>query len=270
MPCCVVLRCRLLDELASFDWKEAAEKQGLPPALSVVQHLSQLLAGKPAKEAAGGSKEGAGGSGGSGASGRPESGQGGGAAAESALHGAAAEVREAAKAEDAQHGSAGKAEEQAASKAAGAAGGDEVEKEGAAEEGEHGTLTRRSTAEFTQSVYNPYVPGRVVFVYRLEPEPTGDAAGSAGSGSKAAGDASGKGGTAVAGKGNSSGSQAGSAAGEAAAAEPPVEQHPATGRVLLRPWHPALRSIRITPYMVCDHFIDSPFGIAALSVRGTA
>lgn len=35
--------CRLLEDLAAFDWKQAAEKEGLPSSLSVVEHLSQLL-----------------------------------------------------------------------------------------------------------------------------------------------------------------------------------------------------------------------------------
>jgi len=127
--------------------------------------------------------------------------------------------------------------------------------------------------------YDPYMPGRVVFIYRLPTEP-GEEAGEA-EGSVDVGD--GRAGSDRPGDGHEAAASRQRALKKAASTSPAGEKEIAlvaeelekstvsvpvqpAGRVLLRPCHSVLRNIRLTEYMLTDHFIDSAFAIAALSV----
>lgn len=232
---CPEIFARFLEQLGNFDYKEEAEKRGgLPMALSVIQHLSQLFSNDKAND------------------GNGNNGGGGDTQTTAMLQDAAEAVRDTAP-----------------QKA--------CEKQVLPQEGE-------GADDCTQ--YDPYMPGRVVFIYRLPTESSPDEEAGKEEGS-ADGGGNGAAGSDRPGDGHEAGASRHRALQKAASVAPAGEKEIAlvaeelekstvsvpvqpAGRVLLRPCHSVLRNIRLTEYMLTDHFIDSAFAIAALSVTQLA
>ena len=213
-----------LNELAGFDWRPVAKERDLPLALSVVQHLQQLFRGRGEAGAA--------------ASRTPEKGEAAAVAAkERQAKGEGGNGESQALLEDeAGPGSPTTAALDSAAAAVRVTAADRaVQERQEAGEGQ-GAGEAACPKGVGTAAYDPFVPGRVVFIYRLPAEEGG---------SECSGDDS----------------EGGSAADAVAEAR-------RTAKVLLPPWHPALRSIRLTQHLLRDHFLDSPFALALYAPPG--
>ena len=135
-------------------------------------------------------------------------------------------------------------------------------------------------------VYDPYVPGRVVFIYRQKEQQPGlleraeaaqQAFASSGSGAEGAAPAAlDEAAEAGVGEAHDAGSSASASASASASYWADLPRSPFTvppervGRVLVHPSHPALRSLRLTRHLLYDHFIDTAFSVAALAAPAGA
>ncbi|KAL4435196.1 hypothetical protein ABPG77_001878 [Micractinium sp. CCAP 211/92] len=237
---CIRSFAGLLEELAAFDWEAEAARHAERGASAMTAHLSKLLlyafgtAGQDGKE--GGKEDGEKGDKAASKAGGKENGK-----QDSSSGGRDGQEvngrREAS-------GSGGKGGERVDKEHVGEAA-DEALHEAALAAGE-ADLRRLGSDGFERS-YNAHVPGRVCLVFRPS---RADAGHSADDKTDEAGQAGTEGDGGSAGK--SSGSEGGAAL-------------PKDGLALVPCTHPAVRRLRVSSFMLTDHFVDKPEVMAALA-----